>query len=176
MIHIETPRLLLRDWTDADLSPFRRMNADEQVMRFFPNALSFSQTDTFYRSIRDEFDECGYGLYAAESKESREFIGFIGFHRASFEADFTPCIEIGWRLKHEAWGRGYATEGAEACLRHGLGELAFPEVYSFTAEINKPSSRVMEKIGMAFVKTFDHPRVEPDSPLRKHVLYRKASL
>lgn len=106
-----------------------------------------------------------------EVKESKEFIGFIGFHRPSFEADFTPCIEIGWRLKRDAWGKGYATEGAKACLKYGFTELNFKEVYSFTAKINKPSEKVMKKIGMQYVKEFDHPKLEPNNKLCKHVLY-----
>ncbi|MBB6734592.1 GNAT family N-acetyltransferase [Cohnella zeiphila] len=171
MIHLETPRLRLRDWEEADAEPFRRMNADEEVMKYFPKRLTGDETEAFLRSILSEFRECGYGLYAAEAKESGEFIGFIGFHRAAFEADFTPCTEIGWRLKKEAWGKGYATEGAQACLRHGFGLLGFRDVYSFTAELNRPSWNVMNKVGMRFLRFFEHPRVEADSPLRRHVLY-----
>jgi len=171
MICLETPRLLLRDWRESDIEPFARMNADEEVMRYFIKALTYEETVKFYEVIQAEFQECGYGLYAVETKEDGEFIGFIGFHRATFEADFTPCTEIGWRLKKESWGRGYATEGASACLRHGFQTLGLDKVYSFTADVNTPSKRVMAKIGMHFVKYFDHPRVAKDSPLCKHVLY-----
>jgi ribosomal-protein-alanine N-acetyltransferase len=171
MNYLETPRLRLRDWEEEDLKPFSRLNADEQVMRYFPKTLSPEETAAFYRTIVSEFLKCGFGLYAVEVKESKEFIGFIGFHRATFESDFTPCVEIGWRLKKEAWGRGYATEGAAACLRYGLTELGLDDVYSFTAEVNEPSKNVMRKIGMSFVKTFAHPRVESSSPLSKHVLF-----
>lgn len=106
-----------------------------------------------------------------EVKATNEFIGFIGFHTATFESDFTPCIEIGWRLKKEAWGKGYATEGAKACLEYGFEELGFDEIYSFTADINEPSKQVMRKIGLKFLTEFDHPKVDPDSTLREHVLY-----
>lgn len=98
-------------------------------------------------------------------------IGFIGFHIATFEADFTPCIEIGWRLKRDAWGKGYATEGARACLEFGFTNLNFKEVYSFIAKINKPSQNVMKKIGMHYVKDFNHPKIERNSNLCRHVLY-----
>lgn len=128
-------------------------------------------TVKFYETIQQEFQECGYGLYAVETKEDGEFIGFIGFHRATFEADFTPCTEIGWRLRKEAWGQGYATEGASACLRYGFRSMDFDKIYSFTAEVNSPSRRVMTKLGMRFVKFFDHPRLAKDSPLCRHVLY-----
>lgn len=171
MIYIETPRLRLRDWREADLEPFARMNADETVMRYFPKTLSFDETETFYHRILAEINEYGYGLYAVETKEKDEFIGFTGFHRAVFEADFTPCVEIGWRLKKEAWGKGYATEGAAACLRYGFHAAGFTDVYSFTAVINKPSERVMNKIGMKYIKNFKHSKVEKSSPLCEHVLY-----
>lgn len=171
MIYLETKRLQLRDWKEADIEPFSQLNADKKVMEYFPNTLSNDQTIMFYKTILSEFHECGFGLYAVEVKANKEFIGFIGFHRADFEADFTPCIEIGWRLKKEAWGNGYATEGAAACLHYGFNKLGLGNIYSFTAEMNKPSQNVMKKIGMNFIKTFNHPKVKEDSPLHKHVLY-----
>ncbi len=141
-------------------------------MKYFPKTLSVEETNLFYKTIKSEFQECGFGLYAVEVKENNEFIGFIGFHRAAFEADFTPCIEIGWRLKKEAWGQGYATEGAAACLDYGFNTLGLDEVYSFTADINQPSKNVMLKIGMSFVKMFRHPRIDGSNPLSEHVLFR----
>lgn len=171
MIYLETSRLRLRDWEETDLYPFSQLNADEKVMMYFPKTLSSGETNAFYKTIISEIKECGFGLYAVEEKRNKEFIGFIGFHRATFESDFTPCIEIGWRLKKEAWGKGYATEGATACLQYGFTELNFNDVYSFTAYTNKPSKNVMRKIGMNFIKTFDHPKVEQVSPLKKHVLF-----
>jgi RimJ/RimL family protein N-acetyltransferase len=172
MIYLETFRLRIRDWVETDLEPFSRLNADEEVMRYFPKTLSKEETLVFYHSILSEFKECGFGLYAVEVKENQEFIGFIGFHRALFKAEFTPCIEIGWRLKREAWGKGYATEGAAACLKYGFKELGFSDIYSFTADINHTSKNVMTKIGMNFIQTFNHPKVKKDSPLKKHVLYQ----
>lgn len=79
------------------------MNKDSEVMEYFPTILSDFETDEFYKKIQDEFKEYGYGLYAVETKDKQEFIGFIRFHWATFSSDFTPCIEIGWRLKKEAW-------------------------------------------------------------------------
>lgn len=171
MIYFETSRLRLRDWEEADLEPFCRLNADEKVMTYFPKTLSIEETNVLYNAIIAEFNEFGFGFYAVEVKENKEFIGFIGFHRPTFDADFTPCIEIGWRLKQEAWGKGYATEGAAACLQYGFNELGFTDIYSFTADVNNPSKNVMEKIGMSFVKTFNHPKVEQGSILHKHVLF-----
>lgn len=171
MIYIETERLILRDWKKTDLEPFCQMNADERVMTYFPKTLTKEDTSTFYETILTEFKEYGFGLYAVEVKETHEFIGFIGFHRATFESEFTPCVEIGWRLKADAWGKGYATEGAKACLKYGFEHLGFSDIYSFTAEINTPSSHVMKKIGMKLLKTFNHPRVDEHSSLYKHVLF-----
>lgn len=172
MIYIETERLILCDWQQVDLEHFSEMNADEDDMKIFPKTLSKEESDAFGQAIIAEIEEYGFGLYAVEVKETNEFIGFIGFHRATFESDFTPCVEIGWRLKKEAWGKGYATEGAKACIQYGFEELGFDEIYSFTADINEPSKNVMRRVGMEFIKEFDHPRVEADSSLRKHVLYR----
>ncbi|QTD41844.1 GNAT family N-acetyltransferase [Sporosarcina sp. Te-1] len=171
MIYIETPRLRLRDWEEQDLPPFRRMNAEDEVMRYFPKKLTPEESDDFNRAIQAELKECGFGLYAVEEKERNEFIGFVGFHKATFEAEFTPCVEIGWRLKREAWGKGFATEAAMACLQYGFTELGFQDVYSFTSDINEPSKNVMKKIGLTFKQTFDHPKIQEEGPLRKHVLF-----
>jgi [ribosomal protein S5]-alanine N-acetyltransferase len=172
MIMVETPRLLLRDWRETDVEPFRQLNADPEVMRYFLKPLSGAESEEFLGRIRAEIQSAGFGLYAVEHKDSGAFIGLLGFHVPTFEADFTPCVEIGWRLTREAWGHGYATEGASACLAYGFEQLGFDEVYSFTSVPNKPSQRVMQKIGMTFAKTFGHPKVERDHPLYQHVLYR----
>lgn len=172
MVYIETPRLLLRDWTEEDILPFARMNSDKEVMEFFLNTLTEEETIAFYHRIRKEFEEYGYGLYAVECKETHAFLGFVGFHHIAFKVDFAPGVEIGWRLCREAWGEGYATEAAFACLDYAREHLRFKEVYSFTAVPNKRSARVMQKIGMHFEKEFDHPLVEQGHWLCRHVLYK----
>ena len=169
---IETQRLLLRHWREPDLDAFISMNADSDVMRYFPATLSAEETKLFYDNIEREFSEYGYGLYAAEEKDSGSFMGFIGFHWARFDMDFCPCIEIGWRLDKRFWGKGYATEGAKTCLEHGFNRLGFDKIVSFTAVENISSQRVMQKIGMKFERYFDHPRVPDGHPLKKHVFYR----
>ena len=170
-VDIETDRLLLRRWQETDIEPFIQMNKDPEVMRFFTDTLESGQTKQLYEDIVLEFLEYGYGLYAAEEKCSGRFIGLIGFHRADFEADFCPCIEIGWRLAKEYWGKGYATEGAKACLAHGFTRLGLDKIYSFTATANKPSQGVMKKIGMSLDQYFEHPKVPSGHPLRPHVCY-----
>lgn len=173
MNYFESERLLFRDWKEEDLPVFARMNKDPLVMQHFPKTLTEEETSLFYERIREEFQRLGLGLYAVEVKESGQFIGYIGFHEASFPSPFTPCIEIGWRLSSSAWGKGYATEGARACLSYGFRELDLREVYSFTAKINEPSENVMRKIGMTKITEFDHPSILKSSPLKKHVLYLK---
>lgn len=174
MVYIETPRLLLRDWKATDILPFARINSDDRVMEFFLNKLTEAETIAFYHRIRQEFEEYGYGLYAVESKESHAFLGYVGFHHFTFSADFAPGVEIGWRLCKEAWGKGYATEAASACLHYAKNNLKLKEVYSFTSVPNKRSARVMQKIGMSFEKEFDHPLVESGHWLLRHVLYKVA--
>lgn len=171
MIYIETERLILRDWQELDTEPFRAMNKDPMVMEFFPNVLTDKESDAFSVRIKDEFKEYGYGLYAVETKNSQELIGFVGFHRAVFQSAFTPCIEIGWRLKTDAWGKGYATECAKACLRYGLESLGLERVSSFTSQINTRSENVMKKIGLKKIREFDHPNIDDSSKLKPHVLY-----
>lgn len=171
---IETPRLLLRDWVPADRDAFVRMNADAEVMRYFPALVTAEETDAMLERNRGNIAASGIGFWAVELRETGEWLGFIGLGVPRFAAHFTPCVEMGWRLEARYWNRGLATEGAMAMLRHAREGLAIPEVVAFTAVENKPSRRVMEKIGMAYVDggDFDHPHVPEGHALRRHVLYR----
>lgn len=171
---IETSRLLLRTWRESDREPFRRMNRDPRVMEYFPKLLSPGESDELAARIDAHFERHGYGLFAAELRESGVFAGFIGLSVPSFEAHFTPCVEIGWRLDAAYWNRGLATEGARAVMRYGFEVLGLREIVSFTAPANLRSIRVMEKLGMQRdpADDFDHPRLEEGHPLRRHVLYR----
>jgi RimJ/RimL family protein N-acetyltransferase len=158
---------------DTDIPVFVEMNKDPKVMEYFPKVLSEEETMAMIDRVKQHFIDNGFGLFAVELKETNGFIGFVGLSIPNFEADFTPCVEIGWRLAHKHWGKGYAPEAAEACLNYGFDNLGLKEIVSFTSVLNKSSMRVMEKIGMKYVKEFDHPNVEPNSRLRKHVLYVK---
>ena len=173
---IQTERLLLRQWTETDREPFARLNSDPRVMEFFPRCLDREESDRVAGNIERKIEEWGFGLWAAELTATSTFIGFIGLSVPGFEAHFTPCVEIGWRLAAEYWNRGLATEGAAAVVRHAFGVLGLPELVSFTAEINMPSRRVMEKIGMTrdAAEDFDHPNLPAGHRLRRHVLYRLA--
>lgn len=171
MVYIETERLVLRSWRPEDLPVFIAMNKDERVMRYFPATLSDDETVAFYNRIQDEFSKKGWGLYAVERKSVGDFIGYVGLHEIGFDADFAPGVEIGWRLAADYHNQGYATEAAMAVFKlakdAGIGRL-----YSFTAKLNGPSERVMQKIGMQKAGEFDHPKLSDDSPLYRHVLYR----
>lgn len=168
----ESLHLGFRRWQESDLTPFFEMNSSPEVMEFFPNVLTEEESMGFVERIEQHHDQYGYGLWAVELKKTKAFIGFIGFSNPTFESFFTPCVEIGWRLDHKYWNKGYATEGAKACLNYGFNKLGLKEIYSFTSEINTRSIKVMQKIGMKDMGTFNHPRLESDNPLSVHVLYK----
>jgi RimJ/RimL family protein N-acetyltransferase len=171
---IRSDRLYLRLWRQSDREPFARMNADPRVMEFFPGLLSREESDARVEHIEAHFERHGFGLWAVEVPGVTPFAGFIGLCVADFEAPFTSCVEVGWRLAPEHWNRGYATEGARAALAFGFRRLGLDEVVSFTVPANVRSRRVMEKIGMtrSAGDDFDHPRLPEGHPLRRHVLYR----
>lgn len=171
---IETERLLLRRWRDSDLEAFVAMNADARVMEHFPSLSSRQESEALMARIRAHFDRHGFGLWAVELKHGDPFIGFVGLGRVSFEAHFTPAVEIGWRLAHASWGHGYASEGARASLRFAFRELGLDEVVSFTTVANHRSRAVMERIGMHHDPSddFDHPHIAEGHPMRRHALYR----
>ncbi len=172
---LRTARLLLRRWRPADRPAFAAMNADPRVMEHFPSVLTTEESDALADLIDLHFGRHGYGLWAAEIPGTAPFAGFIGLSIPAFAAPFAPCVEIGWRLAAEYWGRGYAVEGARAVLAHAFGELGLDEVVSFTVAGNVRSRRVMETIGMTRdpADDFDHPWLPAGS--RRHVLYRIGS-
>lgn len=124
--------------------------------------------------IETHFSKHGFGLYAAELRSESRFIGYVGFNIPTFQAAFTPCVEIGWRLAAEYWGQGLATEAAREIVRYGFTELGLDELVSFTVPSNVRSIRVMEKVGMSRDPNgdFDHPQLPAGHRLRRHVLYR----
>ena len=171
-IFIETERLFLRQWEKSDEEAYIKMNLDKDVMKFFPATLTEDQSRQHIDRMTEHIQNNGYGLFAVERKEDGSFIGFIGFSHPSFEACFTPCTEIGWRLAKSYWRYGYATEGAKACLGFGFDKLALKDIYSFTSVHNKRSEQVMKNAGMKKLGWFDHPSLEKGHYLQKHVLYK----
>jgi RimJ/RimL family protein N-acetyltransferase len=171
---LRTDRLCLRRWLPQDPAPFARLNADPRVVEFFQGPLSREESDALADRIEAHFQVHGFGLWAVEITGVTPFAGFIGLAVPRFEAPFTPCVEIGWRLAAKHWNRGYATEGARATLAFGFRSLRLQEIVSFTVPGNVRSRRVMEKIGMTHSASddFDHPLLPEGHPLRRHVLYR----
>ncbi len=175
-VYLRTERLVLRGWRAEDRAPFAALNADPEVMEFLPWSLTARQSDALADRIEAHFAEHDFGLYAVELPGEVPFAGFVGLSVPSFEAAFMPCVEIGWRLSRETWGRGIATEAARAAAADGFGRVGLDEIVSFTAASNHRSRAVMERIGMRRdpAEDFDHPSLEAGHPLRRHVLYRLA--
>jgi RimJ/RimL family protein N-acetyltransferase len=150
------------------------MNADPEVMRHFPSPLTAQESDVLMESLSTRWAADGFGGWVVERLEDGAFLGVTGLSRPSFEALFTPAVEVGWRFAHHAWGHGYATEAARAALRFGFEQLQLGEIVSFTVPANARSRAVMERLGMTRdpADDFEHPRLPPGSPLRRHVLYR----
>ena len=141
MSALSTPRLTLRQWREDDLEPFAALNADPEVMRFFPAPLSRRQSDAAAAQAREGIEERGWGLWAVEVIESSRFIGVVGLAEPRFAARFRPAVEVSWRLARAAWGRGYATEGARAAVGYGFNDLGLSELVSYTSAINWRSRR-----------------------------------
>ena len=172
IIYIETERLILRQWQPSDTVTYGAMNTDQYVMEFFPSILTAEESISHINRMSIHLEERGYGLFAIERKDNHAFIGFTGLWHPTFEASFTPCTEIGWRISKENWNQGFATEAAKACLVFGFEQLSLKEIYSFTSIHNKRSELVMKKIGMQKTGEFDHPNLEKGHFLQKHILYK----
>jgi len=171
---IQTERLTLRSFAEADRAPFAAMNADPEVMRHFREPLDRATSDGLIDRIIDAWEVDNLGLWAVERRLDGAFLGFVGLSVPTFEAHFTPAVEVGWRLARDAWGHGYATEAARAALAHGFETLGLEEIVSFTTVDNLRSRRVMERLGMTRdpADDFDHPGLPAGHQLRRHVLYR----
>jgi RimJ/RimL family protein N-acetyltransferase len=177
LVRLETERLILRPWREEDRAPFAALNADARVTAHLSGVLSRAESDALVERILEGFAQHGYGPWALEVKGGAPFIGFCGLWSPSFAAHFTPCIEVGWRLAHEVWGKGYATESAEAALDYGFGPLALAEIVAYTTPANRRSRAVMERLGMSHdpADDFERPPLMEGAPARPHVLYRLRS-
>ena len=173
LLESRTRRLRLRQWRNADRLPFATLNADKRVMEFFPAELTRTESDALAERCQAGIVRRGWGLWAVERLDTYQFVGYVGLETPSAELPCSPCVEVGWRLAHQHWGNGFATEAARAVLNLGFEQLGLHEIVSFTAVRNRRSRAVMERLGMtADVQTFEHPHVNPDNPLRTHCLYR----
>lgn len=177
MQSIETERLYLRQWQASDFAIFAAMNADAEVMRYFPKPLSSTVSDVIANKCQQLIADNGWGFWALSlkehSKKAGTFIGFVGLNNTHADLPCAPCVEIAWRLHKDYWGQGYATEAAQASLTFAFEALKLAEVVAFTAVINKPSQRVMERLGMINTQdNFNHPALTSSHPLAEHVLYK----
>jgi RimJ/RimL family protein N-acetyltransferase len=167
-------RVMLRPWRADDLAPFARMNADARVMRHFPAPLDRAASDALAGRAQARLDAHGWGLWALQTP-ALDFAGFVGLNPVNFVIP-VPGIEaepreIGWRLSPEAWGQGYASEGARLAMAHAFDALGWTQLLSFTALGNLRSQALMRRIGLEEFGHFDHPRIDPGHPLRRHVLF-----
>ncbi|MGO1766370.1 GNAT family N-acetyltransferase [Advenella sp. S44] len=171
---LSTPRLMLRQWLDSDLPAFAALNADPQVMRYFPAVLHRQESDALAARIRHRLDTAPFGLWAMQIDGVTDFAGFLGLSVPSFEASFMPCVEVGWRLARPYWKKGYASEGARAVLDYAFHTLNLPQIVAYTAAVNTPSITLMQRLGMhhCVSNDFAHPALPEGHPLRQHVLYR----
>jgi RimJ/RimL family protein N-acetyltransferase len=172
VIEPATARLRLRQWRPSDRDPFARLNSDPRVMEFYPSQLSRDQSDAMADLLETLIRDRGWGLWAVDLKATGTFIGFVGLHVPTVQLPFSPCTEVGWRLAHDHWGQGFATEAAQEALRIGFEILGLEEILSYTAATNRRSRAVMERLGMVQSGLFEHPKLPIESSLRQHCLYR----
>ena len=169
---IRTDRLIMRRWREADREPLAALNADPEVMRYFPAPLDRAASDAMVDRIEDLFLRQGFGLWALEISATGEFIGFTGLNPMPGGVPGAGGMEVGWRLARGAWHQGYASEAAVAAADVAFRGAGLAELWSMTAVANEPSQAVMRRLGMTLYAHFDHPRVEAGHPLRPHVAYR----
>lgn len=168
---IETERLYLRQWQASDFAPFAEMNANPEVMEYFPKLLTTSMSNTIAKKCQSLIDDNGWGFWAVSLEETDAFIGMVGLNNANADMTFSPAVEIAWRLHNDYWGQGYATEAAQAALRYAFDVLELDEVVAFTAVINKRSQKLMKRLGMTDTQdNFYHPMLDAKHPLAEHVL------
>lgn len=173
-IEFDTERLRLRQWRESDLSPFFALACDPRVMEFLLPLPTRADSDALAERAKARIAEKGWGFWAVEDKASGQFIGFTGLNVPMSALPFSPCVEIGWRFAHHAWGRGFASEAARGALQVGFERLGLDEIVAFTGAGNLRSAVVMERIGMTedVHGAFDHPAVPEGHALRRHRLYR----
>ena len=170
---LESDRLLLRQWTESDVSSFVKLNSDPQVMQYFPKILTEKESAEFISIMSAIIQEKGWGFWVLELKSANKFIGFVGLNTPRTILPFSPCVEVGWRLHKEYWGNGYATEAGKLSLAYVFNRLALEEVVSFTTKSNAKSRKVMERLGMTNTgNNFRYPDLPSEHPLSEHVLYK----
>jgi RimJ/RimL family protein N-acetyltransferase len=167
----KSKRLGFRNWVPTDVEKMHKICSNPDVMRFFPLVLTLAQTRDLIQRMQEQYVNRGYCYFAVDKLSDNSFIGFIGLAYQEYEAHFTPCVDIGWRLAKEHWNNGYATEGALRCLKYGFDDLKLSNIKSICSTINKPSENVMIKLGMQKIDVFNHPKLKGDRRLESCFLY-----
>ncbi len=171
---IDTERLILRPWSDADRAPFHAMCTDPRVIEFLGPPQTRAETDAAVdRQIAFQ-QRLGHCFWAIERREDGAFLGFCGLKPGAEATPIAGEVEIGWRLAAEHWGRGYAREAAEAGLAWGWRSLGVAQIAAITVLGNRRSWGLMERLGMVRDPNgdFDHPGAP--AQLRAHITYRAA--
>lgn len=172
-MELETERIILRQWKITDLPIFAEINSDNVAMEHFPNLLTREQSDELASRIMQEISSIGWGLWAAELKESKEFIGFVGLSTPQSIFAFSPCVEIGWRLHPKYWGYGYATEAGKRSLKYAFENINLDEVIAMTAVANLRSVAVMKRLNLKDTgENFMHPKIPIESTVSEHYLFK----
>jgi RimJ/RimL family protein N-acetyltransferase len=169
-------RLGFRNWIEDDVKEMIAINSNAEVMAYFPSIQDEQQTIAFVQRMQNQFHEKGYCYYAVDRLDSNSFIGFIGLSRQAYQAAFTPCVDIGWRLKKAEWNQGFATEGARRCLAYAFNDLNIETVYAVAPKVNLKSEHIMQAIGMEKLGEFVHPLLLDDIRLKRCVVYRSQNI
>ena len=174
----KTERLGIRNWKKSDLPEFAKMGQDEEVMKYFPSLISEQQTIDFIARMQAQFEKDGYAYLPVEILENQEFIGMVGISDQKYDVKLddsdrvlSEFVDIGWRLKTTAWGKGYATEGARGWMKYGFEKINLEAIYSVAPVINVASQNVMNKIGFEKVGEFNHPKIDNSHPTCKCAVY-----
>jgi RimJ/RimL family protein N-acetyltransferase len=170
----QTPRLTLRNWRDADLAPFNAMCRDPEVMAHLGPLQTLDETRAIIIRQQALQAERGHCFWALERRDDGEFLGFCGLKIAPLGiAGLEDAIEIGWRLRRDAWGLGYAREAAQASLDWGFAHLPDDRIIAITTPANVRSWGLMERLGMVRRHDLDfaHPALAADDPLSPHITY-----
>ncbi len=165
-------RLGFRNWKLSDIDDLFEINSNIEVMKYFPSTVTKEDCEKFIHRMQQQYIKNKFCYFAVEVINTKQFIGFIGVSEQTYEADFNPSIDIGWRLSPKFWGKGYATEGALQCLNYAFVQLKLSEIISVAPQINIPSITVMERIGMKKIKEFNHPLLSAFQEIEKCVLYK----
>lgn len=168
----ESEQLGFRSWRDNDKALLHKLNSDPKVMEFFPYVPNYEETCQFVTRMQEQFKKSAFCYFAVDILSTGEFIGFIGLSEQNYEAPFTPCIDIGWRISQNYWHQGYATEGGMRCLKYGFDEIGLNQIWSAAPTVNEKSINVMKKLGMEFIGHFEHPKLLLNERLKKCAYYK----